>query len=154
MLRHPESYHRPREPDGHDGERQDSYPGTTPRRPRRRRRRRRRTVGCGRPRPSRVIRPEGVFVPIVASGVTVLSGLNGVSWRNVRSGGKDMLTSKGALGLKAAVTFNRMPGLYVTRSANYMISFGSGLRPNGMISLNTGFGLNGIVFPTGVDLIS
>jgi hypothetical protein len=65
-----------------------------------------------------------------------------------------MLTSKGALGLKAAVTFNRMPGLYVTRSANYMISFGSGLRPNGMISLNTGFGLNGIVFPTGVDLIS
>jgi hypothetical protein len=56
--------------------------------------------------------PADMLLLIVVSGVTVLSGLSGLSWRNVRSGGKGALTPKGALGLDFAVAFNGMLGLY------------------------------------------
>ena len=80
MLRQPEPHHGARESDGHDGERQDSYPGTTPRWPPRGRRPLRRAVGRSRTRLSRVITPGGKLLLIVLSGVTVLSGLSGVPW--------------------------------------------------------------------------
>jgi hypothetical protein len=56
--------------------------------------------------------PADVPLPIVVSGVTVLSGLSGLSWRNVRSGGKGAVTPNGAPGLNVAGAFNGMLGLY------------------------------------------
>jgi hypothetical protein len=58
--------------------------------------------------------PAGMLLLIVVSGVTVLSGLSRLSWRNVRSGGKDVLTPNGAPGLNVTVAFNGMLGLYAT----------------------------------------
>jgi len=71
-----------------------------------------------------------------------------VSWRNVAPG------FNGPFGLNGMVTFRGTLRLYVIWRTNGMITFSSGLWPNGMLGLKARIGLNGNVFPLSVDVIS
>jgi hypothetical protein len=60
----------------------------------------------------------------------------------------------GPLGHNGTATFTGTLGLYVIWRTNAMISFSSGLWPNGMLGLKARIGLNGSVFRLSVDIVS
>jgi hypothetical protein len=138
MLRHPQPHHGARQSDGHDGERQDSYPGTTPRWPRRAGRRLRRAAGRSRSWRG------GRWPAAVEPGLALLSGVSAAL-----SG-----VSAALSGLIGTVALNGTLRLYAMWRTKLMISFSIGLWLNSMLGLKTRIGLNGNVFPLSVDVIS
>jgi hypothetical protein len=84
----------------------------------------------------------------VVSGLALLSEVSAVFWRNVAPG------FNGPLWLNGMITFYGTLRLYAIWRTNTMITFSSGLWPNGMLGLKARIGLNGNVFPLSVDVIS